>query len=434
MPQRVLPHDLTAEASVLGSCLLSSKCVTAALDEVLPHHFYFRSHQLLFEVMQTLYLEGTAIDAISVHRQLEERHLLDAVGKMGGGTAAAVLAELGCMGSVVPENVKRHAQIVREMWGKRRLIDVFTSPMQGAWNGAKPQDVLRAVEKAVITAHGEIVSEAETRVVSAGNAAMWLAEKVQSGVDPTRGVATPFRCLPRFEPGRLYVLGGYPKDGKTTAMMQFVLAAAREGKRVGIPSIEMGWEDLTTRLVASYGIPYQGLQEGFVHDNYKDQFTHALNEVAKLDVDIIDDAAATVADLHRYQRIGKYDFLVIDYLQRMSYKDRWELNEMVKGITTLARTANIPILLLSQFSRQPNAPLYTHGYPQPQMHFFAETSVIEKEASMCLSIWRPRDADTGLPTSEAKLLVMANRYGPTSIHDLHFDADHVRFTERARGY
>jgi replicative DNA helicase len=138
----------------------------------------------------------------------------------------------------------------------------------------------------------------------------------------------------------------------------------------------------------------------------------------------------TAADIARYQRLGRYDYLVIDYLQRMPYKDRFELNAEIKGITTLARTAKIPILLLSQFSRQSNAPLSSHGFPKPNMTMFAETSVIEKEASMAMAVWRPRD-ENGEPGSEAEFLVMASRYSTPGVRKMHFDGDSVRFTEAA---
>lgn len=432
---RSLPQNEDAERHVLGAALQSPAAADKALLILQPQHFFARRHERIFAVMRDLRAEDTTPDAVTVGRELERRHwLADLCGtppaweggvEAGEAMGRAYLSELiGTTYSVTA--VEKHAQIVREMWGKRRLIEVFTPPMSNVWNGARPDDVLRAVEEAVISARSEIEDEGESRVVSSFQAAQWLQDRVRNPPQAKEGIATPFSFLPRFQGGRLHVLGGYPKDGKTALMAQFVKEPMREGARIAVGTIEMSWEAMTTRIVSTYGVPYRELQKGIVAPPHQPAFERALEDLAKAKVDIVDDPALTAADVARYQRLGRYDYWIIDYLQRMPYNDRFELNAHIKSLTTLARKENIPILLLSQFSR----PQGTVGFPRPTMNQFAETSLIEKEASLAMAIWRKRD-ENGDPGSEAELIILANRYDEPGRRFLAFRGNEQRFVEIA---
>jgi len=325
--------------------------------------------------------------------------------------------------TTVTSRVSAHCAIVKEMWGKRELIAAFTPPMQAVWNGGAPAGVIKEVERALMELRGKVEDDGQSTVVSSFQAAEWLDAQIRTPPDLRAGVGTPFRFLKRFQPGRLYVLGGYAKDGKTALSVQFLKAAASEGKRVGFFSIEMSWQDLTNRIASTYGVPYTGLQDGFVGEPFMAMVTKAIKEMTLWQVDLVDDSLTNPGEIARQQRIGRYDYIIIDYLQRMDYADRFELNRIIKGITTLARTANVPILLLSQFSRPQGG-----GFPRPTMSMFAETSMIEKEASMALALWRKRD-EMGKPGNDAEMIVLANRYGPPGIRSLQFRPDEVCFVE-----
>lgn len=439
MGARTLPHNLDAEESVLGACLLNEKALVRAMEILQPEHFYRQSYGAIFKAMRTLWEQHVAVDPITVARELErthELHALYAPRHHGFKPLNGYEREFACeeeardelrrLAAIVPaaSNVAHWARIVRDLWGKRAIISTFTPPMQGAWNGQPPQQVIRDVERALMELRANVEDAGDSRVVSALNAAHALQAKVANPPDARVGVQTPFSFLPRLQPGRLYVLGGYPKDGKTAVSAQFLKAACNDKKRVGYVSIEMSWEDLRDRVISTYGVPYGPLQNGIVAPAYEDAFKHGLAEFGTFDLDLIDDASVDAAEIARYQRVGQYDMLIIDYLQRMPYKDRLELNQVVKGITTVARHAQIPILLLSQFSR----PYNVKGFPRPTMNSYAETSMIEKEAAMAMAIYRRRD-EFDEPTDEAEFLVLANRYGAPSRHEMRFRGQEVRFVE-----
>lgn len=429
---RQLPQAGDAEERVIGACLQSPRAVETALLKLRPDQFYNRVNSRIYAAIEALYAEEEAVDIVTVLRRLDASHGFDDRPAWEGGHDAAFDAMRERLALIVAStttssNVDRHAQIVVEMWGKRRLIELFTPPMGGVWNGARPDTVIREVEKAVIAARSEIEEEGTTAVVDGATAALWLSDLVKHPPGPLDGIGTPWGFLPRFKPGRLYVLGGYPKDGKTAMSVQFLAAACNDGARVGYFSVEMSWQDLAARICSTFGVPYGELQKGLVAPFYRDAFETALQTIHTWPVEIVDDASPTAADIVRYQRLGRYEYIVIDYLQRMPYVDRFDLNKQIKAITTLARKAEIPILLLSQFSRPQN----THQgnpFPRPTMSMFAETSVIEKEAAMAMSVWRRRD-EHGNPGSEAELNVMANRYGPPGMTQMVFKSEEQRFAE-----
>lgn len=431
---RILPQDPDAEAWCLGASLQSPKALEACQTILLPDYFYDSTNGRVFAAMRDLQARDEGVDMVTLMRELDARHHFDNLPPWQGGAEQGKARMVGWLAECVArctrlDNVERHAFIVKEMWGKRRLIDLLTPPMSQVWNGAKPAKVLRDVEEVLLAARSEIEDDGATSVVSSFKASVWLDEFVRNPPDQSAGVATPFAFLPRHMPGRLHVLGGYPKDGKTAISSQFLKAPMLDGKRIGYCTVEMSWEDLTMRLTSTYGVPYKALQQGFVHDNFQAAFGNALADLAKAQVDLIDDAALTASSLARYQRLGRYDFIIIDYLQLMPYTDRLELNAQIAGITRLARQANIPILLLSQFSRPSNA-TQANPFPRPTMASFAETSKIEKDASMCMAIWRKRD-ETGAPTSVAELIVMNSRYSEPTARTLHFRGEEQRFVEVA---
>jgi replicative DNA helicase len=420
---RVLPQSIEAERSVLGAVMQQPKVLPDVL-EVLddPDAFYWGKHGLIFSAVRDLYLRDEGFDHLSVSRELDRRHQLEQVG--GHTELAALVFE-----TTSTLNAVHHAKIIREAWAKRKVIREFTGPMSEAWNGARATDVIRRVESACIDLRNQIDEEGRATVISGFQLAEQAEKKMKGLIVREPGVPTVFNFLPEMMPGRMYVLGGYAKDGKTVVAVQMLRTAIKAGKRVGFVSIEMSHEDLTDRIVSSYGIPYKMVQRGNIPSPYEPQMKQALGDLARADFNVIDDPGIDVTGIVRHQRLGRYDLLIIDHLHRISYEDardpRMRLNHNVKTLAKLARSERIPVLLLAQLHRPPNS----DGFPRPTMQSFKETSTIEQEASALWAVFRKRDPQTGARLDETEFIVLADRYGPDGNHQLHFRKEEVRFTE-----
>ncbi len=206
--------------------------------------------------------------------------------------------------------------------------------------------------------------------------------------------------------------------------LQFVRSACEAGARVGFASIEMTRDDLTDRLVSTFGVPHARIQAREL-SHFEDVAEDALGQIESWDYEVIDDSEITPSGLTRAQRRGKYDFLVVDHLHCIRVKDkrheREEISDNVLHITNIARTFDIPVLLLSQLSRG----MKHDPYPRPGMSDLRGTSVIENLASMVMFVWRKREK--GVRTSVAEIIVAANRFGPEGFRNLTFSERFVRF-------
>lgn len=269
--------------------------------------------------------------------------------------------------------------------------------------------------------------DTDTRVISMYDALIDFEEEVKNPPDLSNvGVPTPFSFLPRMMPGRVYVLAGYTKDGKTALAGQFIGEAAEASKRVLLYSIEMAWRDIRDRFIASRGVPYGQVQarviaEGLATTCYK----RALTELALWDVSICDDPAVTPNDIRAYLMQNPADLVVIDHLHRFKFKERRDLEEIMRQIVNLSKEFDVPILLLAQLKR----PFGTDKAPRPTLSMLRESGMIEAEAAMVSFVFRPR-TDEGLRSEEdAEYIVAANRFGPEMLKPLTFDPEHVRFKE-----
>lgn len=437
---RQMPQRLDAEVDVLATCLTSPQGFEQALELLRAEHFYAEGHATVFEAMMAAYDAGDPITVSSVCRELERAHKIDALrsplvqfipastdpDEIGREYVRALAAQYASLAQL-----RYHAKLVKEAWAKRQIIRHFTLPMQDAWNGGTPSDVLSRVEHACMELHALVVDEGESKIVTGFAAAQAAQERVlgSSALREEGGVTPPFPFLDRLAPGALYVLGGYAKDGKTDVGVTAHRAACSAGHRVGVVSLEMPADEWTNRLIAQFGVPYGPLRKGVVSSTHEAAFKTAVGEIGLWDFQILDDPTADVADVSRFQKLGRFDLLVVDHLHRMNYEEaynpRLALSAKVKSLAKLARTARVPIILLAQLHR-PNA---TDGFPRPTMQSFKETGTIEQEATALWAIWRKRDKETGERLPASRFLVLADRYGEDMDRALHFDGNYQRFTE-----
>lgn len=436
MLAKQLPAAIEAEESVLSTILCDSSgvAVERALELLEPQHFASPSAQAIFRAMRKTYEQGGLVDVLTVAAQLDRSHELEALKKPGRGQTAeqagrTYLLELAADFPVLTR-IPHHARLILDAWGKREAILAFDKPMEALWNGAGAAETLSAVEAVCQGLYARVMAGGEAQVVSGLDMATRAQERLLAGT-PKGGVPPPFPFLDNLMPGRLYILGGVAKEGKTVIAGQAARVACQAKVPTGFATLEMAEPYLTDRLISGFGVPYGPLQRHVVADEFRDNWNHALLEMSTWPLQVLDNPAADVPEITRFQKLGRFGFLIIDHLHQIAYEaardPRLRLSAVVKALAQLARTAKIPILLLAQLHRPPG----TDSFPRPTMNSFKETSAIEQQASALWAIHRKRD-ESGKRLDEASFLVLADRYGTDGSWPLRFQGSFQRFSPVTR--
>ena len=234
-----------------------------------------------------------------------------------------------------------------------------------------------------------------------------------------------------FRNGRLYTLGGYTGDGKTSLALQITRRLCEQYQaRVGLFTLEMTRDDLINRLLTHWGLPLSSIEHPWtMTDAERVVYRDAAEVIGTWPLEIIYDSAVTADSISETTVDQEYDFVVIDHIHRTQWgTERRKLESEIVRLTNLALEFNIPVLVLAQLRR------FSRGqgmevYPKPTLQDFRETEVLGTESSMALAIWRQRlDGTRYDPSGMSELLVLKNRHGPTGGFLCTFDPELTMFT------
>ena len=438
---RVPPYDEDAERAVLGSMLLNPDMVGTAIEILRGQPseiFYFPAHQYIYEAVLSLHRKAKPIDAMLLKEQLLADGHLDDVGGI------AYIADLS---SVVPTsaNMEHYARIVSEKSILRRLITSCThivgeaydshDDVQGLLDRAEG-DLFRIADQRQINpivAISDLVAESVTRF-----------EKEIFSDTPITGLATGFDDLDKmthgFQPADMIVLAARPSVGKTALALNIARnAAVDHGKKILIFSLEMSKAQLMRRLICMQGqINLRRLQEGYLAKDEFPKIQAAADALLGKPVFIDDSSNITIMDLRakarRHMTKMGCDLIIIDYIQLMSGTSRAEnrqveIAEISRSIKGLARELNVPVMALSQLSRE--AERDESG--RPKLLHLRESGAIEQDADVVLMLYRPPAHESENAPDQIKLALSKQRNGPTGDVELIFQKDIQRFRSAATG-
>ncbi|MGB2987100.1 MAG: replicative DNA helicase [Phycisphaerae bacterium] len=441
--ERVPPQDLDAEMALLGSMMMSRDAVA----EVIPiigrtdsGWLYVPAHQKLFEALLDLYDDPSkAIDLIVVSDELRRRDLLDFV---GGHEYMIQLAESFADWA----NAEHYAKIVRDKGLLRDLIRCAGQIADEAYHGIdEARVILDVAEQKIFSVTEHRISG---RTIEIRQAVARLAKQLELGDRGVcTGLATGFTQLDEytsgFQPGDLIVVAGRPSMGKTAlglAMAQHM--GLHDHKPVLFFSMEMSIDQLAQRMVSSYtGIDAQKLRRRQI-DKHGEEMRRLLDacavfEQAPLFVD--DTPGMTAMELRSKARRlkQKHDVqaVFVDYLQLMytprAENRQVEIATISRGLKSLARELNIPVIALAQLNRMPEG---RHD-KRPLMSDLRESGAIEQDADVVLLIhreeyYKPEDESV---KGQAELIIAKQRNGPTGSVTLHFDKKITRFANHYVG-
>lgn len=437
---RVPPHDLDAEAALLGAMLLHRATVGAAAETLTAADFYRPAHAHVFEAILFLFAAGEPSDPITVADQLAREGLLDLVG--GREALVELQAETPSIGSA-----GRYARIVAERARLRRLIGAAGEMAEIGYDGAA--DVDAAVDRAeaalfaalerkdastavpISTAIGEAVARIEKRFEHPGSA-----------MGASCGLHDLDSITGGFKDGSLWIIGARPSMGKSALGLGIAASVAKTGKPVLYFSLEMSHEELSERLLAHEAmVDATRIATGDLGEEHWSKIGKAVPQIQALPLEIDDNANTSLLDIRSKARRlkakrGALGLIVVDYLQLMTGRGgaenrQVEVSELSRGLKVLARDLECPVVALSQLSRN----LENRSDKRPMLADLRESGSLEQDADGVLFVYRdevyyPEEMAT---RGIAELIVAKQRNGPTGTAKVAFISNYVRFANMARG-
>ena len=432
---RIPPQNLEAEQSVLGSILIDKNTMVNVADIIAPHDFYKPAHEKIYNAILELYEKNQPIDVLSLTSLLKEKGTL---ADMGGSSYLAELVN----GVPTAAHAVHYANIVREKKVLRDLISTSSQIAEGAYDfSGETAEFLDEIEKRVLQISQKSITKRFSHIKDELHAAYERIEKLHQGDGRLRGVPTGFPGLDDKTSGLqasdFIVLGARPSLGKTSLALDIARNAAKAGVPVGIFSLEMSKEQVIDRLIsAESNVPLWKLRTGKITDDADFQMIQeSLDRLSRTPIFIDDTASPNILQMRSMARRMQVEYglglIIVDYLQLIVPRTGNEslvqqVTEISRGLKSLARELNVPVLALSQLSRT----LEHRETKVPRLADLRDSGSIEQDADMVFFIYR-KDRDVqNLPPEEqdiAEIRIEKHRNGPLGVVRLKFDAERATF-------
>lgn len=432
--ERLPPHNIEAEQSVLGSLLIERDAIIKVAAYLKADDFYINANGSIYQAVLDLYNKREPTDFITLSDELDRRGLLDDV---GGVTYLSSL--LNTVPTAV--HVEYYGRIVERQATRRRLIDAGTRIV-----GIGFQDEVDT-EEALDAAERELFDVSQKRQTKDFQSISDVIDRYFDQIDYLQqhrgdvvGVPTDYKDLDQLTGGLqrsdLLILAARPSMGKTAFALGVAYGAAvQHGRSVGIFSLEMSADQLVQRLLATEtGVDSHRLRLGMIDDTEWDRISRAFGRLSEASIFIDDSANASIMDVRskarRLQAEKGLDLLIIDYLQLMSGRRSenrvQEISEISRGLKGLARELNIPVVALSQLSRA----VETRADHRPMLSDLRESGSIEQDADIVMFIYRDEKYDENSDKKGiAELIVAKHRNGPVGSINLRFFEQTARFAD-----
>ena len=429
-----LPHSEESERAVLAAILLDSeRHLPPTAGRLRPDDFYLERHQRLFQAMIGLQEEGVEIDLRTLQARLEQLDLFDDVGGLAYiATLDVDLPDLG--------RVDQYIEIVKERSLRRRLIDACSRIYRNCQDGGlEAKEALDRAEQTIM----EIGEEAVTKgFVALGDAVRETVFDLEDRPDQMfNGIASGFvdwdRITQGLSPGNLIIVAGRPGMGKTSFALNVAHnVAAKHKKSVGIFSLEMSVQELAMRILCSESQVSLGrLRSSKLSDREWQRVHRAARDTSEARLYIDDSASPSLLEVsskaRRLKMENGLDLLILDYLQLMQAGGRYEnrnleISAITRGLKQLAKEIEVPVIALSQLSRQPERRGSDH---RPQLADLRESGAIEQDADLVVFIYRDEVYNPGEEENRgiAELIVSKNRNGQTGVIKLAFRGEFTLF-------
>lgn len=412
MLDRPLPHSDKAEIAVLGAILCDGSCIAEVMDSITPDYFYNSDRRKIYEAMLELEMEGTEVTLVTVNEALNN-DLPD--------TLVDIQNSIFTSAEVVP-----NVQILVDKYYARQIVTNAVKAVQDVYSGENVQDILDRLSGTALEdtrkdeSFADILHQSFDEIDARREGKVSL---VKSGLYELDNM------LGGFASGKLIVIGGRTSQGKTALMCQVALHAADKLKKgVAMFELEMTSQELACRVMSQKsGVNLYKYSTGQLEEKDWQKVSQAMGEVSSLPFYILDRARVTLEFVRAKSKRLKHRYdiglICVDYLQlmQMPKSERHDLavGVITGGLKSLAKELGVPVLLLSQLSRDE-----TKTNRRPTLSDLRNSGCIEQDADVVIFTYLPNKE--GEPDA-GKLIVAKHRNGPTGEISLTFNRNEVRF-------
>jgi replicative DNA helicase len=471
-PHRTAPHNIEAEQALLGAVLVNNEALYRVTDFLEPQHFFEPIHQQIYDISRSLIRTGKLASPVTL------KTFLAADLDIAGLTLAQYLARLAAEATTII-NAVDYGRTVYDLAIRRELIQIGEDMVNVAFDAPvdfAPRDQIEDAERrlydlAETGRYGGGFQKFETALTTAVD----MAARAYQREGRLSGLATGLTDLDTkmggLQPSDLIIIAGRPGMGKTALATNIAYNVARawrgevradghiettNGGIVGFFSLEMSAEQLATRIIAEQtGIPSSTIRRGGIQELDFEKIRDVATELQHLPFFIDETGGLTVAQLaaraRRLKRQKGLDLVVIDYIQLLQGSTRralegrvQEVTEITTSLKALAKELNVPVLALSQLSRQ----VESRDDKRPQLSDLRESGSIEQDADVVMFVFReeyylkePRPGtdehtkwqlDMAAVYGKAEIIIGKQRHGPTGTVNLQFEASVTRFDNLER--
>jgi replicative DNA helicase len=470
---RTAPHNIEAEQALLGAILVNNEALYRVSDFLEARHFYEPVHQKIYDISSQLVRAGKVASPVTL------KTFLPADADIGGLTLSQYLARLAAEATTVI-NAQDYGRTIYDLSVRRALIVIGEDMVNEAYEA--PVDFAPA--KQIEEAERRLYEVAESGRYEGGfqafsqaiTTAVDMAAKAYQRDGRLSGIATGLHDLDSkmggLQASDLIIVAGRPGMGKTALATNIAYNIAKawqgevrpdghittvNGGIVGFFSLEMSAEQLATRILAERtGIPSSTIRRGGISEQDFEVIRDVSLELQTIKFFVDETGGLSIAQLaaraRRLKRQRGLDLLVIDYIQLLSGSSKrgqdnrvQEITEITTKLKALAKELNVPIIALSQLSRQ----VESRDDKRPQLSDLRESGSIEQDADVVLFVYReeyylankePRpgteehikwQTEMAVVHGKAEVIIGKQRHGPTGTVALQFDASVTRFGDLA---
>ena len=436
--KKIMPHNLEAERSVIGSILMDNELISSATELLSGDDFYSKQNGLVFDAMSELYQERKPIDPVTLSDKLKEKNAPEEM------NSPEFVKEIL---NAVPTsaNLKHYAQIVYEKSTLRKLIRITENISKDCYQAQdKLEDILETTEKNIFN----LVQSRNTReYVPMSDIVIEVLKKIEQASKTKghiTGLSTGFADLDfktaGLQPSDFILIAARPSMGKTAFSLSVLdHVVVKKQLSAAIFSLEMSKEQLVNRLLAMEArIDAQNIRSGNLSDEEWENLVNASEVLGSSKLIIDDTPGISVAEMRSKCRKYKMDqdiqLIVVDYIQLMSSGGKGdnrqqEVSDISRALKGLARELNVPVVVLSQLNRA----VESRTDHRPMLSDIRESGAIEQDADVIMFLYRD---DYYNPETEeknvAEVIIAKQRNGPTGTVKLAWQPKFTRFVNMLR--